>query len=117
MEVDHASMRRSDVDTSSDSQRRHPAAQVGFGTYPLEGDEAVTAIVSALDVGYRLLDTAVNYGNEGDVGEALKRSDVARTEIRVSPASFRGATTRTKRRSPVPASRWNGSDSTISTCT
>jgi 2,5-diketo-D-gluconate reductase A len=37
---------------------------IGFGTYPLDGDEAVTAVASALEAGYRLLDTAVNYGNE-----------------------------------------------------
>lgn len=58
--------------------------QVGFGTYPMRGEEAVTAIVTALDVGYRLLDTAVNYGNESEVGEALTRSDVAREDVRVT---------------------------------
>lgn len=57
---------------------------VGFGTYPLEGSEAVSAIVGALETGYRLLDTAVNYGNETEVGEALRRSDIAREEIRVT---------------------------------
>ncbi|MEO7129775.1 MAG: aldo/keto reductase, partial [Dermatophilaceae bacterium] len=41
---------------------------VGFGTYPLTGEDAVTAILSALEAGYRLLDTAVNYQNEADVG-------------------------------------------------
>ncbi|MCW2796520.1 aldo/keto reductase [Nocardioides sp.] len=56
---------------------------IGFGTYPLRGDEAVSAITSALEVGYRLLDTAVNYGNEGEVGEAVRRSGIARDEILV----------------------------------
>ena len=37
---------------------------IGFGTYPLKGEDGVEAIVSALEAGYRLLDTAVNYGNE-----------------------------------------------------
>jgi len=58
--------------------------QVGFGTYPLEGEEGVVAIVSALNVGYRLLDTAVNYGNETEVGQALQRTDIARDDIRVT---------------------------------
>jgi diketogulonate reductase-like aldo/keto reductase len=57
---------------------------IGFGTYPLRGEEAVTAIVSALEAGCRLLDTAVNYGNEQEVGEAIRRSGVPREEIWVT---------------------------------
>ncbi len=57
---------------------------VGFGTYPLNDDEGITAIQSALEVGYRLLDTAVNYGNEAEVGEALRRSGVPREEVVVT---------------------------------
>ena len=54
---------------------------VGFGTYPLSGAEGVEAIVSAIRNGYRLLDTAVNYGNEEEVGEAVRRSGVPREEL------------------------------------
>jgi 2,5-diketo-D-gluconate reductase A len=57
---------------------------IGFGTYPLDGDEAVTAVSSALEAGYRLIDTAVNYGNEKSVGEGLRRSGVPREELRVT---------------------------------
>lgn len=57
---------------------------VGFGTYPLTGEEGVDAIVSALEVGYRLLDTAVNYENETEVGEALRRSGLPREEVQVA---------------------------------
>lgn len=57
---------------------------IGFGTYPLKGEDGVAAIVSALQAGYRLLDTAVNYGNEGEVGEAIRRSGVPREEIVVT---------------------------------
>ncbi len=57
---------------------------IGFGTYPLDGDEAVTAVASALEAGYRLLDTAVNYGNEESVGEGLRRSGVPREDVRVT---------------------------------
>lgn len=56
---------------------------LGFGTYPLKGDEGVEAIGHALDAGYRLLDTAVNYENEREVGEAVRRSAVPREEIRI----------------------------------
>ncbi|TGO06390.1 aldo/keto reductase [Serinibacter arcticus] len=54
---------------------------VGFGTYPLKGEEGVAAIVSALEVGYRYLDTAVNYENETEVGQALRRSGLPREEV------------------------------------
>ena len=54
---------------------------IGFGTYPLRGDEGVDAVVSAIEVGYRLLDTAVNYENEREVGEAIRRSGIAREEL------------------------------------
>ena len=57
---------------------------IGFGTYPLKGDEGIDAVVSALEVGYRLVDTAVSYGNESEVGEALRRSGVARDELFVT---------------------------------
>ena len=59
----------------------HEISAIGFGTYPLTGDEAVAAVTSALDAGYRLIDTAVNYGNETEVGEALRRSGVPRDEV------------------------------------
>ncbi len=57
---------------------------IGFGTWPLKGEEGVTAIVQAIEAGYRLLDTAVNYENETDVGEALRRSGVPRDEVQVT---------------------------------
>jgi diketogulonate reductase-like aldo/keto reductase len=57
---------------------------LGLGTYPMKGEGAVTAIVSALHAGYRLIDTAVNYRNEQEVGEAIRRSGVPRDEIVVT---------------------------------
>lgn len=57
---------------------------VGFGTYPLKGAEGVAAILSALEVGYRLLDTAVNYDNETEVGEALRQSGLPRDQVQVA---------------------------------
>jgi diketogulonate reductase-like aldo/keto reductase len=57
---------------------------IGFGTYPLSGEEGIEAIASAIRVGYRLLDTAVNYGNEEEVGEAIRRSGVPREELLVT---------------------------------
>ena len=54
---------------------------IGFGTYPLRGQAGVEAMVSALQAGYRLLDSAVNYENEVEVGEALRRSGLDRDEV------------------------------------
>ena len=58
--------------------------ELGFGTYKLTGPEGVDAIVSAIDTGYRLLDTAVNYENEREVGEAVRRSGIDRDELLVA---------------------------------
>jgi diketogulonate reductase-like aldo/keto reductase len=57
---------------------------IGFGTAGLRGDEAVTVVASALENGYRLIDTAVNYGNEVEVGEAIRRSGIPRDELVVT---------------------------------
>jgi diketogulonate reductase-like aldo/keto reductase len=57
---------------------------IGFGTYPLSGAEGIDAIVSAIAAGYRLIDTAVNYGNESEVGKAIRESGVPRDELFVT---------------------------------
>ena len=57
---------------------------IGFGTYPLRGEDGIAAIVSAIGAGYRLVDTAVNYDNEAEVGEAIRRSGVPRDEVVVA---------------------------------
>ena len=58
--------------------------QIGFGTYPLKGEEGIRAMLSALEQGYRLIDSAVNYENEEEVGEAVRRSGLEREEILVT---------------------------------
>ena len=57
---------------------------IGFGTSGLRGEAAVEATSSALESGYRLVDTAVNYENEREIGQALGRSGVPRDELRVT---------------------------------
>ncbi|QWC85130.1 aldo/keto reductase [Nocardioidaceae bacterium] len=54
---------------------------IGLGTYPMRGEECVEAVMSALSLGYRLVDTAVNYENEDAVGQAVRRSGVAREDV------------------------------------
>lgn len=53
----------------------------GLGTFLLTPDEAEDACVSALECGYRLIDTANAYMNEKAVGRAMKKSGVKREEI------------------------------------
>lgn len=65
------------------SRQKMPA--FGFGTWNLdEGAEVIGAVSEALDVGYRLLDTAKVYRNEEGVGRAIRRSSVPRKEIFVT---------------------------------
>jgi 2,5-diketo-D-gluconate reductase A len=55
---------------------------LGFGVYQItDPAECESAIKQAIDVGYRLIDTASAYGNEESVGRAIKASSVARTEL------------------------------------
>lgn len=57
---------------------------IGFGTYPLKGAEGVASIKSAIEVGYRLLDSAFNYENEGAVGEAVRQSGLPRQQLLIA---------------------------------
>ncbi len=57
---------------------------LGFGTWQIKGGDAVRATEAALEAGYRHLDTAMIYGNEGEVGQALARSGVARDDVFVT---------------------------------
>ncbi len=51
---------------------------IGLGTWPMKGEECARAVASALQSGYRHIDTAAFYGNETDVGAGLKASGSAR---------------------------------------
>ena len=57
---------------------------LGLGTWQLSGRNGARVIEQALRLGYRHIDTAKNYGNERDVGEALRASGIGREEIFVT---------------------------------
>jgi diketogulonate reductase-like aldo/keto reductase len=57
---------------------------LGFGTWQIKGDAAVRATSAALAAGYRHLDTATVYDNEGEVGRALAESGVPRDDVFVT---------------------------------
>ena len=55
---------------------------IGFGTWQIpDGEVAVSAVLSALEAGYRHIDTAQGYGNEESVGIAVKKSGIKREEL------------------------------------
>jgi 2,5-diketo-D-gluconate reductase A len=54
---------------------------IGIGTWPLTGRPATDAVLSAIDAGYRFIDTAALYGNEDAVGVAIAESGVDRDEL------------------------------------
>ena len=58
-----------------------PMPLLGFGTWQLKGEVASSSVATALEAGYRHLDTATIYGNEQEVGEALRDSGVAREDV------------------------------------
>lgn len=65
--------------------------QIGLGVWQAQdGDEVVAAVTTALNTGYRLIDTAAVYGNEAGVGQAIALSGVPRNEIFVTTKVWNG---------------------------
>jgi 2,5-diketo-D-gluconate reductase A len=62
----------------------HQIPQLGFGVFQIQPDETVQSVRTALDVGYRLIDTAQGYRNEEGVGEALAGSAIPAEDIFVT---------------------------------
>ena len=58
--------------------------QLGFGTYQIEPADTTRATLDALEVGYRHIDTAEMYGNEKEVGDAIRSSSLQRDEVFVT---------------------------------
>ncbi|MDX6341195.1 MAG: 2,5-diketo-D-gluconate reductase, partial [Trebonia sp.] len=58
--------------------------QFGFGVFQVEPKDTAAAVSTALEAGYRHIDTAEMYGNEAEVGEAIARSGLDRGEVFVT---------------------------------
>jgi len=58
--------------------------QLGLGTYSLNGRSGTNAVIAAIDIGYRLFDTAFRYGNEAAVGAGVNAAGVPREELFVT---------------------------------
>ncbi len=57
---------------------------LGLGVYDMHGAEAEQAVQDALEIGYRLFDTASLYDNENEIGNALRNSSIPRTDVFVT---------------------------------
>ena len=57
---------------------------IGLGTWPMTGPECTDAVATAINAGYRLVDTAENYENEDAVGAGVRQSSVPRAEVFVT---------------------------------
>lgn len=57
---------------------------LGAGTFRLKGDDAYQSVITALELGYRHIDTAQIYGNEQDVGRAIRDSGIKASELFVT---------------------------------
>ncbi|HWJ29356.1 MAG TPA: aldo/keto reductase [Flavisolibacter sp.] len=72
-------MQQEQIYTTLNNQQRMPL--VGLGVYDMYGKETEEAITRALEIGYRLIDTASMYGNERETGNAIRNSGLNRSEI------------------------------------
>ncbi|MFW5944897.1 MAG: aldo/keto reductase, partial [Bacteroidota bacterium] len=57
---------------------------IGLGTWLLRGNSCIDTVISALSLGYRLIDTAQDYDNEREVGEGIQRAEAVRKNIFLS---------------------------------
>ncbi len=62
----------------------HTIPQLGFGVFQIPPRDTVDATLKALEIGYRHIDTAEMYGNEREVGQAVERSGLDRSEVFVT---------------------------------
>jgi 2,5-diketo-D-gluconate reductase A len=71
--------------------------RLGLGTSPMDDAETERAVALALEAGYRLVDTAENYGNERGVGQGLRASGVPREDVFVTTKFNKRGGLRTQR--------------------
>ena len=57
---------------------------IGFGTWPLKSQACTKAVSTAIEKGYRLIDTAAKYDNEAAIGKAIKQTKIAREDLFVT---------------------------------
>ncbi len=75
--------------------------QLGFGVFQVGDEETTAAVATALETGYRSIDTAAIYGNEAGVGRALAESGIPREELFVTTKLWLADMGREKTRAPL----------------
>ena len=89
---------------------------IGLGTWPLRGAESAAQVRTAIESGYRLIDTAENYRNEDGVGQGIRDSGIDRSEIFLTTKFNREWHSVDGVRTGVRGQPASGSASTTSTC-
>jgi 2,5-diketo-D-gluconate reductase A len=69
----------------------HSIPQLGFGVFQIDPGDTAAAVSAALDVGYRHIDTAEMYGNEREVGAAVRASGLDRDDVFITSKLANGA--------------------------
>ena len=91
---------------------------VGFGTWRLSGRNSYEAVLHALATGYRHIDTATMYGNEAEVGQAMRDSGLSREEIFLTTKLLQDdAEQPSRRRSTQACGAWARTTSTCGSST
>ena len=80
---------------------------LGLGVYQLQGKECEQCILDAIELGYRLFDTAQMYGNEKAVGAAIKKSSVPREELFITTKLYRPSNSYQKAKKDIEVSLKN----------
>ena len=88
---------------------------VGFGTWDVRGEAGKQVILTALEVGYRLIDTAQMYGNEEIVGQAVRESGLARKDVFITTKLYRPSCSYQKAKEALP-NPWKRCKRTILIC-
>ena len=89
---------------------------VGFGTWDVRGEAGKQVILTALEVGYRLIDTAQMYGNEEIVGQAVRESGLARKDVFITTKLYRPSCSYQKRPRRALPNPWKRCKRTILIC-
>ena len=90
---------------------------IGFGTWRLRGSAGHEAILAALRAGYRHIDTATMYGNEAEVGHALRDSGLDRGRCSSPPSCPPARPAGSGRRCAPACARWAPTTWTCGWCT
>ena len=80
---------------------------LGLGTWNLRGQECINTVAAAIDIGYRLIDTAQMYDNEKEVGQGIIKSGISRNEIFITTKIYGNSNSYQKTKAAIEKSLQN----------